>query len=233
MSNTLPTVRRRASPGTAGFTLIEVMIVVALIGLLAALAGPAMIYGTRRARANNAIFESTSLTTVAQMRATSAGVPQYVIWYSGKLGSGVVLLERADPAPTWASVDLTSRAGLTTSLGGRIIDHTAFEDGVVYLPLDPPPVPSMVGGFPAPFTAIPIAAAGAGDLLEACTFCTAASGGSLGALRFHPNGSATMATAANASGGALALGNLQGTNTGPTTKVLAISVPSGMVRIFQ
>ena len=201
------------------------------------MAGPAFIYGTRKARANNAVFEATAAATAAQMRATSTGLPQYIVWYASDSGSGFVTVQRPGAAPAWdglaVSDDGWALAQQVAGASGRIFDVTEYELGVNFIPLNPPPVPSAVGGLPAPFSGITTVPAGAGKLTAACSFCVAAGGGEVGAIRFNPDGTAVIASQVSPTGGTIALGTQQAENTGTTANVIAFSTPSGMTRVFK
>lgn len=51
----------RASPGAAGFTLVEVMIVVAIIGLIGTIALPALLNNLAKSKANGCIENLTNI----------------------------------------------------------------------------------------------------------------------------------------------------------------------------
>ncbi len=88
-----------------GVALIEAM-VVATVAVLAALAAVGLLYGTGRARLNNAVFEVSSLLAVGQMRAASTGVPHYALFYGfdDRDQGGLIIVSRPTarrlPCPT-------------------------------------------------------------------------------------------------------------------------------------
>lgn len=207
----------------AGFTLIEAMIVVAIVGVLATLAGTALLYGTRRARLQNAAFEIQSMFSVAQMRAASSGYPNYVIFYDTGSKVGVAQLERTDSANLdWTSVNPAN----LEAQGARLNNFDLSSTNVNLI------TPSSWGAsLPAPFASVPIAASGSG-LIGACTFCVAATGGTLGALKFLPNGTMEIATGGDfLSGGAVGLQVSEGGIT--RTRIIAVTAPVGTVRVFS
>jgi type II secretory pathway pseudopilin PulG len=90
------------------------MTAVAIIAVLASLAVTVMVYGTGRARTNNAVFDIAAMLSTAQLSAMSRGTPHYVIIYrdpSGQIQS--VLMERPDapPAVDWDNLDLAHVPG--------------------------------------------------------------------------------------------------------------------------
>ena len=93
-----------------GFTLVELLTTVAILGVLVTLAGVAVFHGTSRVRVNNAAFEVGALYSAAQMRATSMGVPHYVVFHDDGTEFGAYLLERTDALGSfnWASDDVTN-----------------------------------------------------------------------------------------------------------------------------
>jgi prepilin-type N-terminal cleavage/methylation domain-containing protein len=103
---------------THGFTLVEAMVVVGIIGVTAALAGFAMSGANQRARLGNIMHQTTALISVAQMRAVTHSVPQYlVVWQNANqdpkvnASGGVLLLHRPElpldgnPYRAWKDVD--------------------------------------------------------------------------------------------------------------------------------
>lgn len=214
----------RRQRSRAGFTLIEAMIVVAIIGVLATLAGTALLYGTRRARLQNAAFEIQSMFSVAQMRAASSGYPNYVIFYDTGSKVGVAQLERK----TNANLDWTTVNPDNLEAQGARLNHFDLSSTQVNLV-----APSTWGvTLPAPFASVPLTVGGGGGLRSACTFCIAATGGSLGALKFLPDGTMEVATGGDfLSGGAVGLQISEGGIT--RTRVIAVTAPVGTVRVFS
>lgn len=73
--------RRLASPQAAGFTIIELAVVIAIAGILAALAGSYMLRSKTRANLANATLELQALLHQARQSALAAGVPVGVLVY--------------------------------------------------------------------------------------------------------------------------------------------------------
>lgn len=222
-----------------GFTLLELMLVVAIIGILASLVIVAMIYGTGRARLNNTSFEVAALSSVAQLRAASTGRPQYIVFYEKADAQGVVLLEREERvgmvAPSWSTVDPTVEA----TTGGRIVEHVPFRvsagdstrGGVEWAEVDDFPLPGAT--LPRPFAAIPVNAPGSTGLMGGCTFCEPGAGGAnLGAIRFGTDGLSRVVTGgAPVAGGVVVLRSNQG-GEDSELKLIAFSMPTGTVNVL-
>jgi prepilin-type N-terminal cleavage/methylation domain-containing protein len=235
--------RTRAS---AGMTLLEMMVVVAIIGILAAMAVVEVLYGTGRARLNNATWEISSLSSVAGMRATSRGLPNYVVFYESGNETGVLHFERQErsgiPKLVWNNVDPLdpdTLAGTVTPPLPRVRIHDrirfagtiGWERGGVRF--------ERLAGFPLmrpPYAAIRAEPAGGSGLMAACTFCQAGANGSvLGAIRYASDGSATIETgpeAARLAGGAVALA-VDRADEAAHPRLIAFSVPTGAVNVIH
>jgi prepilin-type N-terminal cleavage/methylation domain-containing protein len=215
---------------SAGFTLIETLVVVSIIGVLTALAGTAVFHGTARARVSNAAFDVSALYTAAQMRASSMGVPHYVIFHDDGTHFGAFLLERPDSlgAFNWASEDVLNPA----AVGGTWHDYLRLsnEGGLGFINLDQAGLTAL----PAPFTAIPLTPpeAGADRLLGGCSFCTTGVGGTRGVIRFSPNGTVQVMTGGAEAGGAIAFApDARGGQSGPP-RLVVIAAPAGAIRVY-
>ncbi len=214
----------------AGITLIELLVVVAIIGILAMLAGTAMMHGTARARVSNAAFEVGALYTAAQLRATSRGVPHYVVFHDNGTDFGVYLLERPDAlgAYDWAGADVVDEA----QVRGARVEHLRLskESGLGFMDLDAPELEPRP--LPAPFASISLTAPGQGGLLGGCSFCTTGTGGVRGVLRFSPDGTLRVMTGSTEPGGVIAFAPDTRNGRSGTPRVVVIASPAGAVRIF-
>lgn len=246
MSPTPPPKATPASYSAAlGFTLIEAMIVVAIIGVVTSLAGIALSYGMGRARLKNASFEITALTSAAQIRANSTGVPNYIVFYQGTTEFGVMHLQGSTEPDlaTWGSVDVDKLYGATSNntqlpvVGWQLIDQLVLSrsGSIAFAPLS---------GFSSsttftqavtnsPFRTVNLTAPGGNGLGAACNFCVAASGGWIGALRFSPDG--TMRASPNNPALTSALLGIQINRPDESLnpKLFAFGLPSGLVKVFD
>lgn len=214
----------------AGITLIELLVVVGILAILAALAGTAVLHGTARARVSNAAFEVGALYTAAQLRATSRGVPHYVVFHDDGTDFGVYLLERPDAlgAYDWAGADVVDEAQVR---GTRVEDlHLSHESGLGFMDLDAPELEPRP--LPAPFASIPLTAHGRGGLLGGCSFCTLGTGGARGVLRFSPDGTVRVMTGSTEPGGVIAFAPDTRDGQSGAPRVVVIASPAGAVRIF-
>jgi prepilin-type N-terminal cleavage/methylation domain-containing protein len=214
---------------SAGLTLVELLVVVAILGILATLAGLAVFHGTARVRVSNAAFEVGALYTAAQMRATSMGVPHYLVFHDDGTGFGVYLLERPDSLGTynWASDDVMN----TAAVGGIRHEHLRPSSEVGFLDLGASG-PAGLRTLPAPFDSIPLTPSGPGRLLGGCSFCTEGTGGTRGVIRFSPDGTVRVMTGGTEAGGVIAFApDSRGGPSGPPRWVV-IAAPAGAIRVF-
>jgi prepilin-type N-terminal cleavage/methylation domain-containing protein len=215
---------------SAGFTLVETLVVTAIIGVLATLASLAVFHGTTRVRVSNAAFEVGALYTAAQMRATSMGVPHYVVFHDDGSEFGVYLLERADSVGVfnWAGEDVLNAA----SVGG--IRHEQLrlsnEGGLGFLDLGAPR--TELRTLPAPFSAIPLTPSGPDRLLGGCTFCTEGTGGARGVIRFSPDGTVRLMTGGTDAGGVIAFAPESGSGQSSPPRWVVIAAPAGAIRVY-
>jgi hypothetical protein len=204
------------------------MVVLAVVTILAALAGVAVLRGTSRVRVSNAAFEVGALYTGAQMRASSLGVPHYVVFHDDGTEFGVYLLERPDglSALDWTQAPVSA----PELLGGTVHEHLRLsrEHGLGFVDFSA----SAVQPLPAPFTSIALTASGQGGLMAGCTFCTTGSGGARGVIRFSPDGTVRVLTGGTTStttpGGVLGFApEGQG-----QPRLVVIAAPAGAIRVF-
>jgi prepilin-type N-terminal cleavage/methylation domain-containing protein len=213
---------------SAGFTLIELLVAVAILGVLATLAGVAVFHGTARARVSNAAFEVGALYTAAQMRATSMGVPHYVVFHDDGTDFGAYLLERPDSvgAYNWASDDVLNPALVRGTVHERL--RLSRESGLGFVDLSRPGLRPL----PAPFATITLTPSGSGRLLGGCTFCTAGTGGARGVIRFSPDGTVRFLTGSAEAGGVIAFApDSRGVQSG-IPRLVVVAAPAGAIRVF-
>ena len=221
-------------------TLLELMVVIAIAGILATMAVVELFYGTGRARLNNATWEIAALSSAAQMRAAGRGFPNYVVFYESVGETGVLHFERDERAgivdPAWSAVDPTNpgtfaAGGVPVRVHERIRFTGAWGRGGMHF--------ESLAGFSLaarpPYWAIPTMPAGASGLMAACSFCQAGANGSvIGAIRYAPDGTASVVTgpeAARLAGGAVALATDRPNEAGHP-RLIAFSVPTGAVNVI-
>lgn len=226
---------------TRGFSLLEVMIVVAILGILGAMAATAMVYGSGRARMDNSTFEVAAMLSTGQVRATSTGVPHYAIFFQEGDTRRLILLERRDNDPVgpvdWTTVSLADNV---QAAGGIVRDRMNFgreteTASVSFADLELATSPIQPNPLPQPFSAIQIKRGGAAtELGRACSFCVDGGGGSRGVIRFEPDGTVRMLTggAQSAAGGVIGFTPDTERQRNIVTRMVAISVPSGIYRVF-
>ena len=124
--NSVKMIKRQAQ---AGFTLIELMIVVAIIGILAAVAIPAYSDYTAKAKAANAISAVESLKTAVAMCAqeaggdltacstTTSGTPTNIPVFTATK-------EVASASVSGGTITLTLASGIGTGVDGTTITFT-------------------------------------------------------------------------------------------------------------
>ncbi len=195
-------------PRHAGFTLLELMITLAVVGILAALAVFGVTSALRASRNSGARFEVVSLLSTARQRAVARGTDVYVIFSNVESaasfppGSVARVLLYEDTAQALRATPDALMAGLGA---GRILDELsgagssfaasglAFVDGKG----------TVISGSGCDGTAgaVPPYMSVTGDRLTSracarawCTFCEQQDGQCVGAVRFTPNGQARIVT---------------------------------------
>ncbi|MDC0713059.1 prepilin-type N-terminal cleavage/methylation domain-containing protein [Stigmatella sp. ncwal1] len=211
-------------PRSRGFTMIEVLTVIAILGVMAALASTAIFYGMGRARVSNTLFDLSALMSVAQLRAISHGTPHYLVIYRlNQTRLRASLVERQTPDDSdidWGNLDLSDGLGAALAYNetdpdtGVVTLRNAIERDTITLAsgsgpdegginfLDPD-AEGVIRDLPAPFSAIkpttplfnpPALNEPTTELLAGCTFCINGNGADYGVIRFNADGTVTMRT---------------------------------------
>jgi type II secretory pathway pseudopilin PulG len=221
--------------------LLEAMTAIAIIAILAAMAATAMAYGTGRARMNNAAFELAAMMSSAQIRASSRGVPHFVVLIDEGTRVRALMLERADTAApvNWATAVPANNFSAT---GARFLEAvnlvetrqrsagTTDSNDSDFIILNSTAIETRP--LPAPFQAIPLTPAGPSRLLRSCSFCVAGAGGDRGVIRFNANGTVQMLTGPTPAGGVLGLTASTAQQRNVIYRLVAVSAPAGAVRVF-
>jgi len=120
-----------------GFTLIELMIVVAIIGILAAVALPAYQDYTVRAKLSEVILAASACrTSITEVYQTGGSAP----------GAGNWGCEAAGSTSKYVASIITDANGKVTVLSQNVT--TAAIGNVTLVPMDPAGVPLTTGVFP-------------------------------------------------------------------------------------
>jgi prepilin-type N-terminal cleavage/methylation domain-containing protein len=243
-----------------GFTLLEVMTAVVIMLILAALAVTYQVYGTGKARMNNAVFDVTALINSTQLRALSRGSPHYIfIHQTPDHRVRIQVLERAEdtPTPNWNALDLTQGPevalaftrtrpdGTVEPVNASLRDELVLggstgvdSGGLAFLDLDsslirrPLPAPFNTIALTTPQTTPANPNVPTQDLMAGCNFCVAGSGHPYGVLRFNPDGSLQVMTGDAPSGAVIAFAPNTPAEQGFAPKLLTVSAPAGATVVF-
>jgi hypothetical protein len=238
------------------------MAAVAIVLVLAALAGLSGVYGLGRARMNTAVFDMAALISQGQLRAMSRGAPHYLFLHQAADGRiRVQLLERPDSpslsSTQWASLDLTQGPGKALEFTRTRPDGTQEPSnalvadqlvlgsgtgpdsgGLAFLDLDSQRIQRPL---PAPFSTLVLTTSAAAtdvdrpteDLLAGCNFCINPSGSEpYGALRFNPDGTLEVMTGSARTGAVIAFAPNTRTEADIAPRLLAVSAPAGAAVVF-
>ena len=105
--------KRKLSPASSGFTLVEIMIVVAIIALLAAIAVPGFLRARKRSQASRIIND---------LRLIDAAVDQYAIENSKSSGNLVNVSDWTNYLKKDTNLYLTGNDILGNSFGPQAVD---------------------------------------------------------------------------------------------------------------
>jgi prepilin-type N-terminal cleavage/methylation domain-containing protein len=224
-----------------GFTLIELMIVVAIVGLLASMAFYGLSSATRSSKVSSARFTITNLVSQARARAMAKGFDVYLVFADLESQTGplsatqtrIIVYEDRTAALRAFPNDLV--ANLQDDQVVQVItgEGASYANGwLTPTPLNGTPAASCEGPqppVPEHRTVLGIDRLDRGDcgLGSAwCSFCEDQSGSCVGALRFSPEGTVRTVTGPAGSGGVLRLVNL---DEDARSFCLAYSEPAGVV----
>ena len=160
-----------------GFTLLEAMVAVALMGIMATIAGPNLIYMRDTLRAGTAVSEVNSMVRLGKSGAQASGKRQVLVIYYGSTGTA------SDDRITLFANAPTSGIDVSTISLGALDGVAAPPAGMTFVRRAELAVNIGVGptaGYPGgPFT-FPYANVPHGNL---CTFCVGR-----GAIYLEPDG---------------------------------------------
>ena len=97
----------------AGFTLVEIMIVVAIIALLAAIAVPGFLRARKRSQASRVIND---------LRLIDSAVDQYAIENNKSTGNGVAIVDWTKYLKAGTNLYITGKDLLTNDYGPQTVD---------------------------------------------------------------------------------------------------------------
>jgi prepilin-type N-terminal cleavage/methylation domain-containing protein len=196
------TLRQRRLPANAGFTLVEVSVVVAIFGVLAALSAAALISLRNGARRRSTGAELYGAMVSSRNRAVARQKTQLIVVSTAKDSNNNFGHYVFEDASTTSTSGVWSSSDLTTILGALDPANPASAPAPYQLTmldcLNVPINPYLVSTNPWSGSALPFPWAGLGTASTAtgCTFCV----NGRGAIAFLPNGRAIFNNSAATTG---------------------------------
>jgi prepilin-type N-terminal cleavage/methylation domain-containing protein len=221
---------RKTNP--RGVTVIELMVVIAIIGIVAATAGLSMARGRPRASLGGAAVELRSLMTLARQTALMSGANVWVMVFPGYSGvknstGRIVVYQDAAfdfnlPASAVHFGNYDPAAPLAGPRG-QVIATIDLPSGVV---VGPATGMGTSATLPAPFATLPIN--------QDCTFCAGTGVARRGAVVFNSRGRASFYNADGNSlpvdGGSLSLTSTDLTAAVPLVRMVSVSATTGALQ---
>jgi len=224
----VPTIARKPR----GLTLVELMTVVAIVGIVAAVAGYSMTRSRPRATLSGTAIELRGLVHQARLQALASGANVAVMFFPGvsgapdSLGRVVVYQDNAfDLFNATSAIHFGDYDALARRTGprGEIVAILDLPRGVTFGPATGLGASATL---PAPHDTIPVT--------SDCTFCAGAGTARRGAVVFDPRGRASFRDADGPAlavvGGSISVtaAELQGAT--PLVRMLAITATTGSLQ---